>query len=306
MTAKDTLFGKKTFSSWLIESVGTVPVKRAKDYEGKRVDNTHVFARLMDAIDKQGDMVCLFPGEHDHSFLQCLELPLSISKLSAEGISHYSSYIAPLRSGVARITSDVLNRNLDNPDFELTLLTCSITYLHRESFRSDVLVSFNPPIKINVREHKELFAPASPSQTDKLDGIKQLTALMQEQIRHGTIDAPNFGVVRIANTARRLYAPLGTGMTLGDHVHITQSFVDAFAKRQKMKQPTTPAEALLTPLPTASTTALATTSNIAIERHPGTGYFDFDKASTNGAFTSDEEVEKLAIDLHVRLLPLLS
>lgn len=63
MTAKDTLFGRKTFSSWLIESVGTVPVKRAKDYDGKRVDNTQVFSKLMDAIDKQGDMVCLFPGE---------------------------------------------------------------------------------------------------------------------------------------------------------------------------------------------------------------------------------------------------
>lgn len=69
MTAKSTLFGLKTFSSWLIESVGAVPIQRAKDLQKgvngspKRVDNSAVFEQLMVALEKNGDMVCMFPGE---------------------------------------------------------------------------------------------------------------------------------------------------------------------------------------------------------------------------------------------------
>lgn len=46
MTAKDTQFGKKTFTSWLIESVGTVPIKRRKEH-GEQTDNTLVIGNLV-------------------------------------------------------------------------------------------------------------------------------------------------------------------------------------------------------------------------------------------------------------------
>jgi len=49
LTAKATQFGKRTFTSWLIESVGTVPLKRRSDYpEDAQVDNTEVMSHLMD------------------------------------------------------------------------------------------------------------------------------------------------------------------------------------------------------------------------------------------------------------------
>lgn len=68
MTAKSTLFGLRTFSSWLIESVGTLPVKRPWDTPGKKVDNSAVFETLMQALEKNGDMVCMFPGELHSAF----------------------------------------------------------------------------------------------------------------------------------------------------------------------------------------------------------------------------------------------
>jgi glycerol-3-phosphate O-acyltransferase / dihydroxyacetone phosphate acyltransferase len=46
MTAKDTQFGQKTFVSWLIESVGTVPIKRRKEH-GDTTDNTLVLETLV-------------------------------------------------------------------------------------------------------------------------------------------------------------------------------------------------------------------------------------------------------------------
>ena len=48
LTAKSTQFGKKTFTSWLIESAGTVPLQRRKDFENGQVDNAAVMEKLME------------------------------------------------------------------------------------------------------------------------------------------------------------------------------------------------------------------------------------------------------------------
>jgi len=48
LTAKSTQFGHRTFTSWLIESAGTVPIKRRKDFGGNQVDNTEVMDKLME------------------------------------------------------------------------------------------------------------------------------------------------------------------------------------------------------------------------------------------------------------------
>lgn len=49
LTAKATQFGHRTFTSWLIESAGTVPIKRKKDYvQGEDADNTEAMSKLME------------------------------------------------------------------------------------------------------------------------------------------------------------------------------------------------------------------------------------------------------------------
>jgi hypothetical protein len=47
LTAKATQFGHRTFTSWLIESAGTVPIMRKKDYAEGNVDNTEAMECLM-------------------------------------------------------------------------------------------------------------------------------------------------------------------------------------------------------------------------------------------------------------------
>ena len=49
------------------------------------------------------------------------------------------------------MVSDVLSRNRHNPDFEIDVLTCSVTYMHRQHFRSDVLVTFHLPMKFTAK-----------------------------------------------------------------------------------------------------------------------------------------------------------
>lgn len=48
LTAKATQFGRRTFTSWLIESAGTVPIKRRKDSEDGTADNADTMLKLME------------------------------------------------------------------------------------------------------------------------------------------------------------------------------------------------------------------------------------------------------------------
>ncbi|CCM05324.1 uncharacterized protein FIBRA_07538 [Fibroporia radiculosa] len=199
LTAKSTHFGRKTFTSWLIESAGTVPIQRRMDFPDGRADNTNVMLKLIEALE-YGDAICLFP----------------------EGISRYHPAIAPLKTGVARLVSDVLSRNSHKPDFEVAVLTCSITYMHRQHFRSDVLVTFNPPMKFTPKNNPELLSPVEYA------NIRALTAQMHQQISSGTLDAPSWRLIRNAKLAARIYAPLGTTMRLGDYVRVVRTFLEAF------------------------------------------------------------------------------
>ncbi|KAH7920538.1 hypothetical protein BV22DRAFT_1039733 [Leucogyrophana mollusca] len=199
LTAKSTQFGHRTFTSWLIESAGTVPIKRRKDFADGTPDNSEAMDKLMEALEL-GDAICLFP----------------------EGMSRYHPTIAPLKTGVARIVSDVLTRNRHNPDFSISILTCSITYMHRQHFRSDVLVTFNPPMTFTPKDNPELLAPVDYNE------VRSLTARMHQQISARTIDAPSWDLVRCAKLATRIYVPLGTRMSLGDYVRVTRTFVEAF------------------------------------------------------------------------------
>ncbi|KAJ6594158.1 hypothetical protein B0H19DRAFT_1094154 [Mycena capillaripes] len=209
LTAKATQFGHRTFTSWLIESAGTVPIKRRKDYVEGSVDNAEVMEKLMEALEL-GDAICLFP----------------------EGMSRYHPTIAPLKTGVARLISDVLTRNRNNPDFEICLLNCSVTYMHRQHFRSDVLVTFHPPMTFSPKTHPELLA--YPSSIDYIN-IRSLTAQMADQISSGTFDSPSWDLVRVSKLAARIYAPLGTRMSLGDHVRVVRTFLEAFKVAEDSK-----------------------------------------------------------------------
>ena len=48
LTAKSTQFGRKTFTSWLIESAGTVPIKRRQDFPNGDPDNSAVMQHLIE------------------------------------------------------------------------------------------------------------------------------------------------------------------------------------------------------------------------------------------------------------------
>lgn len=63
--------------------------------------------------------------------------------------------------------------------------------------------------------------------------IKDLTNYIAEDITSETLDAPSWEMITVARAAARLYAPLGTNMTLGDYVRVIKVFIEGFKKSGK-------------------------------------------------------------------------
>jgi hypothetical protein len=119
LTAKSTQFGRKTFTSWLIESAGTVPLKRRKDYEQGSIndaDNSDVMEKLMEvsisvcAVSRHNYQLRwnrLWKWETPYaSFLraqgECQLLMLCYAiKIYVMTSSRYHPTIAPLKTGGA-------------------------------------------------------------------------------------------------------------------------------------------------------------------------------------------------------------
>ncbi|KAF9128643.1 hypothetical protein BGW39_004862 [Mortierella sp. 14UC] len=208
MTAKDTFWHKPGVFNYVIKNAGTIPIKRRKDYDNQKVDNADAMGALIDSLGT-GSCVCMFP----------------------EGISRYHPQLAPFKAGVAMIASDTLARFKDQPDFSLTLMTSSINYLHREKFRSDVLVTFHPPIVLTPQQNPKLFSTVKEERTE---AIQKLTEQLESTVRSNLLDADDWQTVRVGHVARKLYAgDLGTRISLGQYVRLTQKFVSAFGQHKQ-------------------------------------------------------------------------
>lgn len=111
-------------------------------------------------------------------------------------------------------------------------MTSSINYLHREKFRSDVLITFHAPIVLTPQHDANLF---SPHKEERMDAINKLTELLESTVRSNLLDAQDWDTVRLGHVARKIYAGhLGTRISLGQYVRLTRKFVAAFSPHQQV------------------------------------------------------------------------
>ena len=73
-----------------------------------------------------------------------------------------------------------------------------------------------------MQDNPELLKPVDYA------NIRQLTENIRRQISQGTVDAPSWEILRSAKCAANIYAPLGTRMSLGDHVRLVKAYIDVF------------------------------------------------------------------------------
>lgn len=62
-----------------------------------------------------------------------------------------------------------------------------------------------------------------------------MTAKMHQLISSGTFDSPSWELIRTSKLAARIYAPLGTQMSLGDHVRLSCTFLEAFKEIKRSR-----------------------------------------------------------------------
>jgi glycerol-3-phosphate O-acyltransferase / dihydroxyacetone phosphate acyltransferase len=103
----------------------------------------------------------------------------------------------------------------------MQVIACGITYTHREKFRSDVGVTYETAAVLTARQYPELTA----SEGGERSAAQSLMQSVAETLRRNVISASDWQLVRAANVARRLHAPLGTRISLHQHVRLTQMFV---------------------------------------------------------------------------------
>lgn len=123
--AKAPLFKIPVFGS-ILRAMGAIPVVR-KFEAGGAVDYSTFFAACLDALAK-GDSIVIFP----------------------EGRSLPQSYLAPLKTGPARLFLMAKDRSID-----LQIIPVGLNYEKGTTFRSRVLVFIAPPLDITPYENLE-------------------------------------------------------------------------------------------------------------------------------------------------------
>ncbi len=192
--AKDKLFA---FPMGLVlNALGAVPISRQMDQKKGEVkgDNSGALDALSDVL-SQGRSVGIFP----------------------EGLSHDKAHLQRVRSGAARIA---LTTATKHPTAGMVIVPVGLTYMHRKSFRSQVLVQFGPSIAVDgpwIERWAE----------DQREAAKALTSELESGIRALTINAPDWETLRVLDGVRRMYQPQDIGMA--DRVELARRFCDAYA-----------------------------------------------------------------------------
>ena len=149
-------------------------------------------------------------------------------------LSRFHPNLAPLKTGTARIAVEMCRRHKDNRDYTIAILPCSLTYLHREKWRSDVLVTFSEPIMVTPKDlpdvgseaegaaGAEVASDVANGKRDKEDETKgklrvrneqdyllahRLTERLRAALMRHTLHCTEWRQIRLATTACRLIKP---------------------------------------------------------------------------------------------------
>lgn len=179
----------------LLNASGAIPVYRQEDHDGK-VDNQKAFAKLYEVIES-GQCVGIFP----------------------EGVSHVESQLIRLKTGTARIALSVAARNIANPP----IIPCGLNYIHRHRFRSQVLIEFGEPVRVDETWLAQY-------RRDEQAAVLRLTDELADALRRVTVNAPDWRTLHFIQAARRLYKPSSAELTPLQYTKLNRRFVNQYVK----------------------------------------------------------------------------
>ena len=146
-----------------------------------------------------------------------------------EGGSHDRPSMLPLKAGVAIIALNALARD---PDCNLTILPCGLSYFNPNKFRSRAVVEFGDPVKVRP----EQVAAFKQGKDAKREAVGSLLQTVQEALAAVTQQAPDHETLALVQATRRLYRPLRMKLPLPVVVEMNRKLMAGYTQYQDEPQ----------------------------------------------------------------------
>ncbi len=192
--AKSTLF-RMPVISFLLRTVEALPLYRKID-AGEDVSKNQKTFELCRELLKKGGSIALFP----------------------EGVSHNSPKLLPAKTGAARIALGAVSVGDSGEPIDLRVVPVGLYYTSKTTFRSEALLHFGEPFKV---EPVELDAEGQPPR----DAAKHLTEQIEAALRDVTLNAESESDLHAARMAEEIFASVEENENLGEKLEFLKKFV---------------------------------------------------------------------------------
>ncbi|KAF8322176.1 hypothetical protein DL93DRAFT_2072008 [Clavulina sp. PMI_390] len=199
--AKAELFGNPVMRKILLNA-GNVPVyRKAKDAQSLHKGTWDVL--------EAGEVVAIFP----------------------EGTSYTEPRVMQIKDGISWTALEYFKwletpEGQKSPTKEVTIVPCSIVYTDKSRYRSRAVVEYGEPI--SVRDYAAQFL--SGEEGAEKAAVKELTKQWATHIVRSTLNAPDWGTLIAAKTARSLLWSSDEAIPLKDWVEVNQTLCDLFCE----------------------------------------------------------------------------
>jgi 1-acyl-sn-glycerol-3-phosphate acyltransferase len=151
--AKSTLF-RMPVISYFVRALDSIPVYRKQD-EGEDTSRNQETFQSCRSILKRGGAIAICP----------------------EGVSHNEPRLRPLKSGAARIALGAAS--MSGRQFDLHVVPCGLYYTAKTTFRSEALLHFGDPIKV---EPVTLDSEGEPSREEVLEFSQRIENALRDVV----------------------------------------------------------------------------------------------------------------------------
>lgn len=189
--AKSTLF-RMPVISFLLRTVEALPLYRQIDAGADVSKNQKTFAVCRELL-KKGGAIALFP----------------------EGVSHDSPKVLPAKTGAARIALGTVS--VGEP-IELNIVPVGLFYTGKTKFRSEALLHFGEPFRVEPIELEE------DGQPPKVP-VKALTKRIEEAIREVTVNAETDAEIQAAHIAERIFSSTYQNEHLAEKLEFLKNYI---------------------------------------------------------------------------------
>lgn len=191
--AKSTLF-RMPVISFLLKTVEALPLYRRVD-PGEDVSKNQITFELCRDLLRRGGSIALFP----------------------EGVSHNSPKLLPAKTGAARIALGAVSVNGGEP-LDLRIVPVGLFYTNKTTFRSEAMLHFGDPFKVEPVELDENGEPVR-------EAVRQLTDRIESSLREVTLNAETEAELHAARLAEEIFSTAEANGLLGEKLEFLKSFV---------------------------------------------------------------------------------